>query len=106
MSDNNKHNLNDLTKHHLNAMEVHTLVSNLRRIELEKEIRDNPPDFIYLLDMLLGIAFLPIIGYLLWISIASADTFFQILLILLVLGAALRLDFWYIRTCWFMFCGK
>ena len=82
MTEKNKHNLNDLTNHHLNSMEVHTLVSNLNRIELEKEIRKNPPAITYVFDLLLGIAGLPVIGYMLWSSLASADNVWAVLFIL------------------------
>lgn len=106
MADNNKHDLNDLTNHRLNSMEVHTLVSDLKRIELEKEIRDNPPEIAYLFDMLLGIAFIPIIVCMLWDFLTTSDTIFELLFELLVFGGALYLDLWYIRACWFEFTGK
>ena len=106
MADNNKHDLNDLTNHRLNSMEVHTLVSNLKRIELEKEIRDNPPEIAYFFDMLLGIAFIPIIVCMLWELLKTSDGFLEMLIGLLFVGGAFKLDLWYIRACWFEFTGK
>lgn len=105
MSENQKNNLNDLTKHRLSSMEVHTLVSNLERIELERELRKNPPEIAYFFYMLLGIAFLPAIVYMFWLAIPADGNILSIMIAFLFFGGAFLVDLWYIRACWREFRG-
>ena len=105
MTDNHKNNLNDLTNHRLNSLEVHTLVSNLERIELGRELRKNPPEIAYFFYMLLGIAFLPGIIYMFWLALPADGNFLMIMINLLFFGGAFMVDLWYIRACWQEFRG-
>lgn len=106
MNEQNRHDLNDLTHHHLSALEARTLASNLERIEMERERIKNPTELDYVGYLLLGLFALVVIAYVAWNMLAYCDNVFGFLFYLILGIGAVWIDLKYIRACWFEITGK